>query len=100
MIDQQILGNCSPESMATTRSPPTSERNVTMPGWLGHDLADDRGVSSQRMGSHDLHEPVGLAGRNDGDQLSFVGDIERVEPQHLARGPHLAADRDGGLGRA
>ena len=28
---QQIRGNCSPASMVTTRSPPTSDRMTTMP---------------------------------------------------------------------
>ena len=65
----------------------------------GHDLADERGVSSQRVGSHDFHQAAGIIGRNDGDQLALVGDIERVEPQHLARSPHLATDGNGGLAR-
>lgn len=29
--NQQILGNCSPASIVTTRSPPISERITTMP---------------------------------------------------------------------
>ena len=29
---QQILGSCSPASMVTTRSPPTRDRSITMPG--------------------------------------------------------------------
>ena len=29
---QQILGNCSPESMVTTRSPPMRDCKMTMPG--------------------------------------------------------------------
>ena len=42
---QQILGNCSPASMVTTRSPPTSDRMITMPGMIRHNLADDRRVA-------------------------------------------------------
>ena len=53
---QQIRGNCSPASSVTTRSPPTSDRSITMPGMLGHDLADDRRVRAQRMAAHRLQQ--------------------------------------------
>ena len=86
---QQILGNCSPESMATTRSPPISDRSVTIPGCSDTTspmIAAFRPSGWARM---TCNEPVGLLRRNDGDQLSFIGDVKRVEPQHLAggRGP-------------
>ena len=37
---------------------------------------------------------VGVLRRDDGDQLPLVGDVERVEPQHLAGAPHLGPERD------
>ena len=38
--------------------------------------------------------PVGVLRRHHGDQLPLVGDVERVEPQHLAGAADLGPQRD------
>ena len=48
---QQILGNCSPANKVTTRSPPISERIVTMPGCSAttSPIMRRRGQADERM---------------------------------------------------
>ena len=81
---KQILGSCSPASSVTTRSPPTRDCIVTMPAWSVDDVADDRRILHPADALHRRQQvgrrPLG----NDGHQLAFVGDVQRVEAEHLA----------------
>ena len=77
--------------MATTPSPPISECNVTIPECLDTTspmIAAFRPSGWARMTSTSRSAS---AGGNDGDQLSFIGHVKRVEPQHLARRPRTSA---------
>ena len=66
-----------------------------MPGCSATTVADDRGVPPERVRAHRLQQPRRRrSGGDDGDQLSLVGDVERIEPQHLAGAADLGADRD------
>ena len=89
-----MRGSCSPESMSTTRVPPTAGFHNHHPGVVGDDLADDGGFGAQRVFAHGGENPSGGVGGNQGDQLSFVGDVEGVEPEDFARAAHLLGDRN------
>ena len=43
------------------------------------------------MPAHHFEDAVDVLGRYDPDQLPFVGDVERIEPQHLAGAADLGA---------
>ena len=49
------------------------------------DLADDCGMTAKRIFLHALDELFGHAAFDNGNQLSFVGNVQRVETQNLAR---------------
>ena len=79
--------------MVTTRSPPTSVLKTTIPAMIVHDFADDRRIAfpsgCARMAAS---TSIGIFGRHDRDQFSFVGDVERIEPEHVAGGLHFGFD--------
>jgi hypothetical protein len=50
---------------------------------VGHHLADDRGVASERMRTHRRQQPRGVLGRADRDELAFAGDAQRIQAQEL-----------------
>ena len=64
-----------------------------MPCGFGHDLADPRRVGAERVRAHRRECGVGLVGGDDGDDLALVGDVERIDPQQVARADHGGCDR-------
>jgi hypothetical protein len=46
------------------------------------------------MGAQRGQHGVGGIGRDDGDQLAFVGDVQRVQPQQFAGGVDLRLHGD------
>ena len=52
--------------------------------WVFDDLAHDGGVAAQRFAAHRGQQAVGRACIHDGDELAFVGHVQRVQPQQLA----------------
>src|SRR5690606_14312781 len=62
-----------------------------------HDLTNDCAVPSPGMVLHHLEQVLSRFGRNNSKKFAFVGDIERVQPQHLTRGSHLSSDWDARL---
>ena len=90
---QQMRGNCSPDSQSTMRPPPKLvaictkrwSSSTTWPmiaaswpsGWA-------RMIASRCFGR---------LGRDEGDQLALVGDIERIEAEQFAGRRHLPLDR-------
>src|ERR1039457_6165623 len=59
--------------------------------------ADDGALAAQRVSAHGGEHGRGRLGRNDGDELAFVGHIERVEAEQFAGAADHFADGDGGL---
>jgi len=47
------------------------------------------------MGTHGGQQLVGHLGRADGDELAFVGHVQRVQAQQFAGGFHLWQHRNG-----
>ena len=91
---QQIRGNCSPASQSTMRPPPKpvvictnrSASSITSP---------IRAASrAERMGAHGRQQRRGGLRRDDGHQLAFVGDVQRVEAEQFAGRGDLRAHRD------
>ena len=66
---------------------------------VGDDLADDRGVAAERVGAHRGEKAPGIALFADGDELAFVGDVERIEAEKLAGREHIRLERDRALGK-
>ena len=62
---------------------------------VGDDLADDGGVPAERMRAHLGEDGIGHLGADDGEQLAFVGDVERVEAEDLAGAADRFAHGDG-----
>src|SRR5581483_10395467 len=60
-------------------------------------LADDGRVPPQRVGAHHLQKVVSIVRLGYRDQFSLIGNIQRVEPQHLASAAHFGTQRNGGL---
>ena len=56
------------------------------------ELADDRCVPASGMAVHRLRTASAVIGRQRGHQLSFVGDVKRIETQHFARALHFFAN--------
>ena len=79
------------------RLPPNTVRMVTRPGSPGHDAADDAGSAAERMRPHRSQRIPRLLGRNNGDDLALVGEIERIEPENFAKPPHFLAKGRRGL---
>src|SRR5574341_2376314 len=67
------------------------------PGPLLDRRRHHRGARAQRVGPERGEDAVGRAGPDADDGLPLVGHEERVDPQDLARGPHLVPDRHRGL---
>ena len=86
--------------MVTTRSPPTSDCMITMPGCSATTSPMIAAFRPSGWARIDRQKPVGVLGRHDGDQLALVGDVERIEAQHLAGAAHVRPHRDRGLRRA
>ena len=53
-----------------------------------------RAALARARGAHGLQHGFGVGLRHEGDQLALVGDVQRVEAQHLAGGLHGRLDRD------
>ena len=66
-------------------------------GMFGSHLADEGSVGSEGMGSHGGQDGTRIAGRDNGDKLAFVGDVEGIQTKDLARTLDFFADRDSGL---
>ena len=89
---QQIRGSCSPTSMSTMRRPPKSVRMVDAARVRRRRRCRSRAAPrAQRMRPHRGERGFGLLGRHEGDDLAFVGEVERIEPEDLADAPHLLA---------
>jgi len=58
------------------------------------DLSDDGGALAQMMTTHGGEDRIGSVGRNDGDELAFIGDVERIEPKDFTGSLDLFAERD------
>src|SRR6478672_127522 len=66
--------------------------------WLpGDGAADNAGGPAERMRLHGRECVLRLFVWNDRDDLAFVGKIKRIEPENLAKAPHLVAKRGRGL---
>src|SRR5271166_6489313 len=62
-------------------------------GRFARDLADDGCIAAGGLGPHRRQHPVRIGGRHDRDELSLVGEVERVEPEDLADATHRLLDR-------
>ena len=91
---QQILGSCSPASMVTTRSPPTTECIVTMPGWSSTTSPMMAAFRPSGWPRITCQQSFGVVWRRDRDQFPLIGDVERIEPQHLAGAAHFGPKRN------
>ena len=80
--------------MSTIRLPPNEVRSATMPCGSGDDLANHRRIGALRVRSHRGDRSVGFVGRNDRDELALVGDVQRIDAEHVARAEHLRLDRE------
>src|SRR3989338_734299 len=74
---------------------PRAQNHFARPA-VGH-RADELGAGAQRVGAQGRQERLGDVGGDDGDELAFVGDVERVQAQELAGAMDFFAHRDGGL---
>src|SRR6202521_5267278 len=54
--------------------------------------ADDAGLGSVNVLSHSRDKAFGDLGRNDGDELSFICDVERIKTKYFARALSFFAD--------
>ena len=95
-----MRGSCSPESMSTTRVPPMRVFMRTKPGWSSVTAPMIAAFSPKRMCLHGGENGVGIFRRDDGQELPFIGDVERVEPKDFAGAFDLFADRDLGFVKA
>src|SRR6266571_4093373 len=62
-----------------------------------HDLADHPRLARLRPLAHAVEESWSVLTRDDGQELPFVGDIQRVQAQELADAPHRLPHGDGAL---
>ena len=60
---------------------------------LRADLADHRRVAPEFMRAHRREDILRVLRRDDREQLTLVGAVHRVKPQHIAGGLHLTAHR-------
>ncbi len=66
-------------------------------GMGGDDLAEASGVPALGQGAHRGQDGVGDIGRDDGDETSFVGDMQRVQAEQVACGGDHGRDGYGVL---
>ena len=59
-----------------------------------HNVADDCRIAAKRVAAHRREHLIRILGRHDGNELAFIGNIERVKSQHLASSVYFATDRD------
>src|SRR5690242_5357990 len=78
---RQLFPRHHVEDPAAVDAAPELDRSLV----TADDLADDGGFASERIGAHRCEHRVGIRRRDAGNELSFVGDIERIEPKDLAR---------------
>ena len=78
--------------MSTIRLPPNDVRSATIPGGCGTISPTTVASLPQRVGPQRGDGRVGLIGRHDRDELAFVGDVERVDTEHVACTEHLGLD--------
>jgi len=93
---QQIRGNWSPTSMSTIRRPPNTVRMVTRPA----SPAWTRPMTAAHVPADASASPPArplLRRRSDNDNLAFIGEVERIKTQNLAKGLDLFANRRCGL---
>jgi hypothetical protein len=57
-------------------------------------LANDRGLATSGRGAQNCQRVVGLPRRDHHEELAFVGDVQRIEPQQLAGAAHFIAHWD------
>ena len=60
---------------------------------LRADLADHRRAAPEFMRAHRREDILRVLRRDDREQLTLVGAVHRVKPQHIAGGLHLTAHR-------
>src|ERR1017187_7050070 len=60
-------------------------------------FADDGGLGAQRMAAHGGEYGLGRGRRDDGDEFSFVGYIQRVQAENFAGSAHPLVDGEGGF---
>ena len=92
---QQMRGSCSPNMTSSTRVPPISVFIRTMPGWSATTSPMMAASLAERMRAHLREDSFGHVGADDGEQLAFVGDVERIEAEHLAGAADGFAHGDG-----
>ena len=61
---------------------------------VGGDFADNRGVLAERVRAHRSKNAIGLGGRNNREEFTFIGDIKRIETEDLACPLDFFADGD------
>jgi hypothetical protein len=79
--------------MSTTRVPPTRVFISTKAGMVGGDFADDRRFAPSGCARIAARTRPASAG-DDREQLAFVGDVKRIEPENFARAFDFLANRD------
>lgn len=62
--------------------------------WISIYRSDDGRALAKPMSSHRRQSRVGFLARNDCNELSLVGDVQRVEAKNFARPAHLFAYGD------
>ena len=53
--------------------------------------------AAQGVGAHRGQDAAGIGGGDDGEQLAFVRDVERIEAEDFAGAFDLLANRDAGF---
>jgi hypothetical protein len=70
--------------MSTTRVPPTRVFIEDVARMVGGDFADNRGGLAEWVRLHRCQNTIGLGGRKNREEFTFIGDIERIETEDLA----------------
>ena len=61
---------------------------------VSNDPANERRIATERMGPERRQRLIGVCGVDDRDELSLIGDMQRIEAEHLTRGADLVAKRN------
>ena len=91
----QISSKCaatgSPTSMSTIRVPPYRVVTRTAPAGCSLDFSDDLGFLAARAPAQRVERSVGILRRDDRQELAFIRDVQRIEPQQFAGAAHRVA---------
>ena len=69
-------------------------------GMIGGNFADNGGRLAERVRVHRSKNAIGVSGRKNREEFTFVGNIERIETENFACSLHVFADRNFALHRA